>query len=162
MQKLFWVHTAQLKGRTKLAIFGPRAIFEVLPRAKNLKLTQENTCTHRPIPKYARNTEKPCIKYFRCTQAHLFGVYRLTLSITQNELFLVPGAIFEVLPRAKNWKLCQEKTYTHRPIPKYARNTGKPCKNYFGCTQAHLKCRTKLAIFGPPGLYLRSSPGPKI
>ena len=50
-----------------------------------------------------------------------------------------------MLPRAKTWKLSQENTYIHRPIPKYARNTEKSYINYFGCTQAHFDGRTKIA-----------------
>ena len=47
-----------LKGCTKLAIFGPGAIFEVHPRAKNVESGKGNHYTHRSIPKYARNTKK--------------------------------------------------------------------------------------------------------
>ena len=62
-----------------------------------------------------------------------------------------PGANFEGLPRAKKSKLCQENKYTHRTIPKDARNTKKPDINEFGCTQGHPEGRTKLAILGPRG-----------
>ena len=73
-----------------------------------------------------------------------------------------PRAIFEVHPRAKNVESGKENHYTHRSIPKYARNTKKADINYFGCTQGHLEGRTKLAIFRSPGLFLRCSPWLKI
>ena len=67
------------------------------------------------------------------------------------QLILGPKANFEVLPRAKNSKLCQEITYTHRTIPKDARSTKKPDINDFACTQRHPEGRTKLAILGTRG-----------
>ena len=47
---------------------------------------------------------------------------------------------------AKNLESGQENHYTHRSIPKYARNTKKADINYFGCTQGHLEGHVKLAI----------------
>ena len=42
----------------KMAILGPGAIFEVLPRAKKSKLGKIKNYTSRTIPNDARNTKK--------------------------------------------------------------------------------------------------------
>ena len=71
----------------------------------------------------------------------------------QISYFEVPGVNFEVLPRAKNSKLCQDITYIHKTIPNDARSTKKPDINDFGCTQGHSAGRIKLAIVGPQGYF---------
>ena len=72
----------------------PRAIFELLPRAKNSKLGKTKNCTSRTTPNDARNTKK-------------FNWIDFGNRLGQNEDYikmaiLAPGAIFELLPGAKN------------------------------------------------------------
>ena len=66
---------------------------------------------------------------------------------------LAPGAIFEVLPRAKKSKLGQSKHYTSRTTQNDARNIEKSDRIDFGERLGRNENYTKMSILAPGAIF---------
>ena len=124
-----------------MAILAPWAIFEVLSRAKKSNLGESKYYASRTTQNDARNIEK--------SDWIDFGE-RLGRNENYSKMsILVPGAIFEVLFRAKKSKLGQLKHYTSSTTPNDARNIEKSDWIDFGERLGRNEDCTKLASFYP-------------
>ena len=128
-----------------MAVLAPWAIFEVLSRAKKSNLGESKYYASRTTQNDARNIEK--------SDWIDFGE-RLGRNENYTEMStLAPGAIFEVLFKAKKSKLGQLKHYTSSSTQNDARNIEKSDWIEFGERLGWNEDCTKMAILAPGAIF---------